>query len=188
MSPARGAPVLIVAAAFFLAGCPAPEDRPEDLPPVPSVEPGVALPDTTAESLWAYLQEADYRQWQLWPTTMRFYEGTEPHGALLTTYLNERAHGALAGGVGPLPHGSIIVKESYDQDSTLVDITVMYAAEDYNPRHNDWFWAKYGPMGRVDVAGRVEMCQDCHQVAERGHLMTEAELLEPEEDPEDVWP
>ena len=176
---------IVVGAALCLTACPAPEEQPPPFPPAPSVEPDVALPDTTGEDVWAYLLEADYREWQRWPGTPLLYEGTEPHGVLLSTFLNDRAHGALVGGDGPLPTGSIIVKESYDADTTLVDITVMYSAEGYNPRHNDYFWAKYGPGGTVDMAGRLEMCQECHQTAERGYLMTPLDLTPPGVD--DPW-
>jgi hypothetical protein len=176
---------LVVALSLGVAGCPGPEEPPpaeNDRPVAPAPEPDVELPDTTGESVWSYLQEANYQRWQVWPNTMPFYEGTEPHGALLTTYLNDRALGALTGGDGPLPGGSLIVKESYDGDSTMVDITVMYVADGYNPRHDDFFWAKYDPDGRVDMAGRLDMCQACHRAAARSYLMTLQALLPPEPD------
>jgi hypothetical protein len=140
---------LIALVAVVLGGCPSPDDPPRADPPVdPAADRRMAapdeMPDTTGESLWSYLRQADYRRWRLWPATMPQYEGTQPHGALLTTYLNDRAYGALTATDGPLPSGSIIVKESYDADSTMVDITVMYVVEGYNPAHNDWFWARYG--------------------------------------------
>jgi len=132
--------------------------------------------------VWSHLQRADYRQWRLWPATSPMSQGTEPHGVLLTTYLNDRAYGSLTGGEGPLPAGSMIVKESFGQDTTLRDITVMYVVEDYDPRNNDYFWAQYDPAGMVQAAGRVEMCQECHRAAERSFLMTPHDRL-PEDDP-----
>lgn len=132
----------------------------------------MALPDTTAQAVWAYLQEVDYRGWELWPGKGELYEGTEPHGMRLTTYLNGAAHDALTTGSGPMPNGAIIVKENYRPDSTLAAVTVMYSAEGYDAEHNDYFWAKYQTDGSVDAAGRVQSCISCHTTGERGYLRT----------------
>ena len=142
---------------------------------MPAPAQQMALPDTTAQGVWSYLQDVDYESWQLWPGKGELYEGTEPHGMLLTTYLNDTAYEALTTGSGPLPAGSIVIKENYAPDSTLVAVTVMYAAEGYDAEHNDWFWAKYQTDGSVDAAGRVESCQTCHASGERGFLRTPVE-------------
>lgn len=153
----------------------APDAGQEMAVPSDAEQQAVALPDTTAQGVWSYLQEADYQDWRLWPGKGELYEGTEPHGMLLTTYLNDAAYEALTSGSGPLPAGSIVVKENYMPDSTLAAVTVMYAAEGYDAEHNDWFWAKYQTDGGVDAAGRVESCQACHASGERGFLRTEYE-------------
>ena len=50
------------------------------------------LPDTTAASVLDYLDEVDYQEsWELWPGFGEKYQGGEPHGMLLTTYLNPAA-------------------------------------------------------------------------------------------------
>jgi hypothetical protein len=41
-------------------------------------------------------------------------------------------------------------------------VTAMYKVEDYNPEDGDWFWAKYGPEGKVTAAGRVKSCINGH--------------------------
>jgi hypothetical protein len=129
--------------------------------------------EPTAESVWALLQSQDYRSWQLWPGTTPQYEGTEPHGMLLTTYVNELAREALANGTLPLPDGAIVVKENYMPDGTFDASTVMVKRQGYAPEHNDWFWAKYDAAGNADVAGRAEMCQACHSAnRQQDHLMT----------------
>jgi hypothetical protein len=176
-----------LALATTLAGCdagdagdadepeatPAPAQTPETPAPTPTADPGAELPDTTAEAVWAYLQGTPYQEeWRMWPGTQALYEGTEPHGMLLTTYLNATALDALTGSTGPLPDGSMVVKENYMPDSTLAAITVMYAVDGYDPEANDWFWAKFQPDGSVDAAGRVESCQECHSAGERGYLRT----------------
>lgn len=147
---------------------------PEETTAAPATQPAspgnVALegPDTTAEALWAYLREQDYRaDWRLWPGKGRLYEGREPHGMLLTTYVNDAAFEALsAGGVAELSGGAIIVKENWMPDTTFAAATVMYKVDDYDPANADWLFAKYGPLGDAEAFGRAAMCQDCHRNAE----------------------
>lgn len=38
----------------------------------------------------------------------------------------------------------------------------MYKEKGYDAEHNDWFWAKYTPDGKVDAEGKVKACYDCH--------------------------
>lgn len=125
-----------------------------------------SLPDTTAQAVWSYLSDNDYSQnWEMWPGKSAFYQGTEPHGALLTTYLNEPALKAVTNKAGTMPNGAIIVKENYKPDSTLAATTIMYKREGYNADAGDWFWAKYGPEGGVQASGKVESCIKCHAEA-----------------------
>ena len=122
----------------------------------------MAMPDTTAAAVWAYLEEANYRRWAMWPGKSALYTGGEPHGMLLTTYLNPTALTALEGSATALPAGAIIVKENYMPDSTLAAVTVMYKTETFNPEHNNWFFIKRLADGTVQVGGRGEGCQNCH--------------------------
>lgn len=134
----------------------------------PEAETGMAeaAPDTTAEAVWAHLEEADYESWALWPEKGELYPGTEPHGMLLTTYVNALAEDALTNGAAEMPDGAIVVKDNYKPDSTLAATTVMYKAEGYAPDQGDWFWAKYGADGSVQAAGHVETCMGCHSQAD----------------------
>ncbi len=127
-------------------------------------------PDTTGAAIWAHLQEQDYsNKWALWPGKGRLYEGREPHGMLLTTYLNDVAASALERGVERMPAGAIIVKENYMPNKTLAAVTVMYKVPGYNAEHNDWFFTKHSPSGELDkmpngmaMEGRLPGCQNCH--------------------------
>lgn len=149
-----GMTVLLGGLTLTLAACPPAEER-------RAAEP--EMPDTTAASLWAYLEQVDYQgTWQMWPGKEKLYKGTEPHGMLLTTYVNSTAHEGVTGGLGALANGSIVVKENYMPDSTLAAITIMYKVERYNPEHNDWFWVKRLADGTVEAQGRVAGCQGCH--------------------------
>lgn len=139
-------------------------------------------PDTTGASLWAYLQETNYQEsWTLWPDKGELYSGQEPHGMLLTSYLNDAALNALNDTVSSMPDAAIIVKENYMPDSTLAAVTVMYKVDGYNPEHNDWFFSKFLPTGELDTGpndmaleGRVPGCQSCHgQKKDNDYIFTE---------------
>lgn len=123
----------------------------------------VQLPDTTAAAVWAYLQKVDYRSsWQLWPGKGELYAGREPHGMLLTTYLNPAAYEAVTNKAGSMPEGAIIVKENYMPDSTLAAVTTMYKVSGYDAENHDWFWTKFLADGSVEVEGRGQGCIACH--------------------------
>ena len=121
-----------------------------------------SLPDTTAASLMAYLDEVDYednQDWKLWPGSSEKYPGEDPHGALLTIRMNDAAFNAVG---GTMPDGAIIVKENYSPAGELGATTVMYKKSGYNPDHNDWFWVKELADGTIEKEGKVMGCQDCH--------------------------
>ncbi len=125
--------------------------------------PEPELPDATAESLIRYLEEAGYGEnWELWPGLGEKYSAKEPHGMLLTTYLNDAALNALMSKEGIMPGGAIIVKENYSSEGEFEANTVMYKKSGYNPEHNDWFWLKVLADGTVEEEGRAEGCQTCH--------------------------
>jgi hypothetical protein len=132
------------------------------------------VPEPTGATVWQHLQQEDYRQnWDLWPGTEALYEGSDPHGMLLTTYVNDIALQAITNQSGDMPDGAIIVKENYMPDSTFDAVTTMFKVDGYNSNHNDWFWVKQSPSGVVEVEGRAEGCQSCHQaVAENDYLFT----------------
>ncbi len=172
----------IAVCAIGLAACGTePADTPEP-PAEPIDEPtAVSLPDTTGDAVWALLGAEDYQtNWTLWPEKGELYAGTEPHGMLLTTYLNDIAIAALEGDATAMPVGSIFVKENYMPDSMLAAITVMVKREaGYNPDHADWFFTKILADGTVDamdgmrLEGRAMMCQGCHLGrAANDYLMT----------------
>ena len=122
------------------------------------------LPDTTSASLLAYLEEVDYQNnedWQLFPGSTEKYAGVDPHGMLLTTYVNTAAFEAIEAGETS-PSGSLLVKENYTPEGVLAATTTMYKSEGYNPEHNDWYWLKELADGTIEKEGMVKGCQDCH--------------------------
>ncbi|MEN8375039.1 MAG: cytochrome P460 family protein [Gemmatimonadota bacterium] len=146
-----------------------------------AVGAAAAAVDTTAEAVWAYMQESAYADWALWPGTGEQYQGGEPHGALLTTYMNDVAAEALEAGAAELPAGAFVVKENFMPDGTLGAVTTMYkTGNNYNPDHNNWWFAKFMPDGTPDqtpdgmaMAGRLGGCQNCHgAAAENDYILT----------------
>ncbi|MBI4286694.1 MAG: cytochrome P460 family protein [Chloroflexi bacterium] len=140
-------PALFLAAILVVAGCKA----------------APRLPPIDGTALYNYItKDNDYTKWKMWPGKSALYPGREPHGAMLTTYVTDNAFSAIQGKKGKIPEGSIIVKENYMPDRQLAAVTVMYKVKGFDPAHNDWFWLKYAPDGKIDVAGKVDMCYDCH--------------------------
>lgn len=129
-------------------------------------ETQVVLPGPDAGALAKYITKQNpYEDWQLWPGKGKLYEGREPHGALLTTYVNDAALSSIKAKYG-MADGSIIVKENYTPDKKLAAVTVMYKISGYNPAGGDYFWAKYAPDWSVQASGRVKGCIECHGTRE----------------------
>ncbi|MGB7290727.1 MAG: hypothetical protein WBD99_00950 [Thermodesulfobacteriota bacterium] len=141
----------------------------------------------TASDLWQRIQGDNYREnWALFPGKGKLYKGTEPHGMLLTTYVNKTAGQELTSGAKELAKGSILIKENYMPDKTLAAITVMEKTGDGK---DDWFWVKYNPDGTVATmemekdgmkmnmavaGGQHTMCAMCHAASVSGihNIMT----------------
>ena len=129
-----------------------------------------ADPDTTGEAIWAHLQEENYaEEWELWPDKGRKYEGQKPHGAMLTTVLNDVAYEALMSDATSFPDGSIVVKRNFKPNGELAAVTTMFKVDGYNPDHADWFFTKHLASGELDempngmkMEGRLPGCQNCH--------------------------
>ena len=142
----------------------------------PAVEAAaVTLPELSADGVWAHLTSNDYESWDRWPGTTHQYAGAEPHGALLTTYVNEVAAAALAAGETMMPLGSIVVKNNYSPDGAMMGaVTAMVKTADFNPDHNNWWFLKRNGDGSVDAAGRFAGCEGCHgAVAANDYLFNE---------------
>ena len=131
-----------------------------------------------AKALWDMMQSQNYQEtWALYPGKGKLYKGQEPHGMLLTTYVNKEADKGLKSGKKELPKGSILIKENYMPDKTLAAITVM---DKTGHGKDDWFWVKYNPDGSVakkgdmSLAGKPGGCIGCHAASTSGihNIMT----------------
>lgn len=127
------------------------------------------LPPADGKALYTYITETQpYQEWKLWPGTTEFYKGTQPHGALLSTYVNPTAFRAFQYWRGELPGDSIVVKENYTPDKELAAVTLMYKKKGYAPEAGDYFWLKYAPDGTIQAEGKVQSCIGCHRTAKGG--------------------
>jgi hypothetical protein len=148
-----------VLALLFVFGFGATADAIHDI--IPS-ESQIPEPGADAVKLNEYIIKYNpYRAWNLWPGKGRLYKGTEPHGVLLTTFVNDAAYFSIKKKKG-MADGSIIVKENYSPDKKFMALTVMYKIKGYNPEAGDWFWVKYTPDGKAEASGKVKKCIECH--------------------------
>jgi len=121
------------------------------------------LPKTDGATVYQYITQTNpYQQWALFPGKEKLYVGKHPHGAFLTTHVNEVALKGIQDKAGTLPEGSIIVKENYTSEKKLAAVTVMYRTHGYDPNAGDWFWAKYKANGSIEKEGKVQGCIGCH--------------------------
>ena len=130
------------------------------VPAAPASEP--VGPDTTAEAVRDWVEEARYRErWELWPP-IPLRPGAEPqHGALLTGYANPIAIDALERGLAPLPDGSILLVEDHAADTTLTSVGVMVRAGDARAEDGGWGFVRLGSAGEIDPGGATT-CASCH--------------------------
>ena len=139
-----------------------------------------------ANSVWEMIHDQAYAFTWNYETEPPpgFYEGNEPHGLILRTFMNNIAFNAVQNRLGTFPGNSVIVKENHrtghmtsnDEedaendgdrsvegfDGDLEAITLMVKLPGYNPDAGDWFWAKYQADGSIDAAGKPEGCIGCH--------------------------
>lgn len=157
------------ASVYYLIG---PEDL--DCPWAGFDEKRPEFPGPRPQGIYKYVTiKEPYRNWDLWPDKGKFYKGQNPHGAYLTTYINDIARIAINLG-RPMFNRSIIVQENYTPEKKLAVITLMYKIKQYNPFAGDWCWAKYDASGEVQAAGNVKGCIDCHsKMKENDYIFTE---------------
>ncbi len=161
--------LLAVAVTFAVAGCTQMPDRMKMM-----MGGGHQMPPADATALWNHLQKVNYQSsYKLFPGKAKMYAGTQPHGAFLTTYVNDSAYQALSSGKTPLPVGAILVKENYMPDRTLAAVTVMYKVAGFDSANNDWNWLKRNADGKVDASGKPAGCIGCHKpAAARDYVLT----------------
>ncbi|MEZ4548692.1 MAG: hypothetical protein R3B51_13695 [Thermodesulfobacteriota bacterium] len=99
-------------------------------------------PEEIAQELWKLINTEEYKiNWKQ----------HKPEGATAdtpVTYLNPIAQEALENKVTPLPPGSIIVEEDYDESQQLETINAVINLGGEKPE-GGWFYAQYSPDGKI---------------------------------------
>lgn len=108
-------------------------------------------PAEIAAELWNLIQTEEYKiHWKEQKSGL-FYskEDDTTKKPVLLTYMNPTAVSAIESKTQPLPPGSIIVKERYDEQEQLKTITAMINLGGNKPEDINWFSAQYSPDGKV---------------------------------------
>nr|MCU0555452.1 hypothetical protein [Syntrophales bacterium] len=71
---------------------------------------GTPGPAADGKALWDFIQKEKYQSWKMWPGTEPLYKGPEPHGAFLTTYVNQAAFDSIKAKKGKFADGAMIVQ------------------------------------------------------------------------------
>jgi hypothetical protein len=151
-------------AALLLTGCRGAAEE-GAIPSPPAAERPSRAPspeDAEPAELFAWLDGERYREtWELLPGTSPLHPGAEPHGALLTTYVDPVAMEAIERAALSMPPGAAIAVEDYLPDSTLSTVSVMIRIRDPDPESGEWRFTRFGPAGEV-AAGPMDACRSCH--------------------------
>jgi hypothetical protein len=119
-------------------------------------------PAANGKAVWDFIQKEKYQSWKMWPGTDPQYQGPEPHGSFLTTYVNQVAIDSIKAKKGKFADSAMIVQDNFGKDKKLKFIDVMYKVKGFNPQGGDWFWAQFKPSGKVDQEGKIDECIKCH--------------------------
>ncbi len=127
------------------------------------------LPALTADTISAealkkrILDNENYTlSYSEWPGYQGLHEGFSVHGAYHKLYINSTLKAALPVKDSVAPDGSIIIKETFNDDKEIQDVYIMAKIKGVDTEHKDWYWAKMKPDGTEFVAGKLDMCIQCH--------------------------
>jgi hypothetical protein len=148
--------LLIVSAMFISFSCSRNAEEPELKP--------LTLSEISGEVLWGRITaDSDYLNYSEWPAHAGLQPGQSPHGVWHRVHGNRTLFDVLPLTEAIAPEGSIIVKENFDNNKELRNLTVMAKIEGYDPDYGDWFWAMYQPDGTVLTEGSPGGCISCHE-------------------------
>lgn len=123
-------------------------------------EETVKMPKPEAEAVWKHIsQENPFTIWSTWEHRQGPHTGNAAFSEGHKVYANKQA---VESKNTPLQNKSMMVSYIMGPDNKPQAVTLMYKVKGYNPAAGDWFWAKYGLSGEVQVAGKPQGCIACH--------------------------
>lgn len=123
----------------------------------------LTVSEISGEALWERISvQSNYRDYSEWPDHAGLQPGQSPHGVWHRVYGNRALFDVLPLAEATAPEGSIIVKENFDNNKELRNLTVMSKISGFDPENGDWFWAMYQPDGTVLAEGSPGGCISCH--------------------------
>ncbi len=136
--------------------------------------PPQATTNITASMIWDHItRTTDYKTYPSFPGDDQLREGFSLHGSYIRTYINPILSDAVRQHAEKIPHGSMIIKENYDNDKKLIAVTLMMKVSNSFPNGGDWFWAKYEKDGGAAVCGPIQSCLACHSgAADNDYLLS----------------
>ncbi|MBI4557448.1 MAG: Ig-like domain-containing protein [Candidatus Hydrogenedentes bacterium] len=130
---------------------------------------------TMGETLLEFITKEDpYDEWTQFPDAQGSFDSSPPHGPKSRVFINGVVNDALAANfTGSLPDGSIIVKESFDENMVESgdSLTVMWKVDGFNPDANDWFWSMNSSDGKVLAEGKIQGCISCHGIRQNNDFI-----------------
>jgi hypothetical protein len=131
-------------------------EKSEEMHSAQVAELGKKAPGEIATELWTLINTEQYRQWKEMPGPSSFYKkDDDKNKTSVKTYVNAIAYEAMEGKNKPLPPGSIMVKERYDDQGQLQTISATINLGGSDPKDINWFWAQYSPDGKVLKSGQT---------------------------------
>ena len=157
-------PIIFIVTALAVTRCQvSPEvdgTPPRDAPAEVAEASPSESPPTAPLALRMWLEQQHYRDtWELWPGTEPLHPGTEPHGALHTTWLSPSAMDGLERGLPVMPTGAVVLLGEHTSDSLAAALNVMIEMEGSAAEGPDWIFARFGSAGEIEATAT---CANCH--------------------------
>jgi len=113
---------------------------------------------TASDALWERLHDEDYESWARAPGYDEPQDTVRAHRDTALIFLNDVAETARAAGEAETwPDGSVLVKQSFEEDGTQSLIGAM------SKENGEWYWVEWEADGTALYEGQPEICTDCHE-------------------------
>lgn len=151
----------VLAGSLIFTACSKENDEPQDTTPAEFIATDATFSDFQSWTLVAQNQGPD-------PALGPAHQGND---STVTRYIYFKDNASRVNGKYPL--GTVIVKESYNPDQSILERTAMVKrGNNFDADNNDWEWFMLAPDGNIlvggdgkPVRGAIGMCTGCHTQA-----------------------